>query len=294
LICAQACADDSGDAELLKKLSALWRGQRTAVQSAVVEYREVARDAQPKRESADVVALIGKGDWVADEKALRSLIPKLDASLAGAPELWGACKLTFDGTDARADRTGPQFRSSLVRGEAYDIFSCTTGPAGGNQIDVYDSGCSHMHLASMRDSNRVPSEKFCQDATIDHAEKSVPAGRLNLKAGPEEAIVDPDTGFVFEYHFGTVNDRFYQEAYQFAPTKHGDIVLPTGIFSGRYRDGQMKSFTIFIIDNVTLNQPVAPSEFSVSGQRGDTLVDHSRGGHVVVELSRNVADILDL
>jgi hypothetical protein len=289
-----ASADVPGDDELAKRLCEQWDNQRTAVQSAVIEYRSDRREAQPRRKPADVVALIEQSDWATDERALRSLIPKLDNSLQGANELWSACKFTTDLFDSREDMTGIQNSSSLVHcgAGAYDIESGTRGPAGGNQIDIYVGGRCRKYMPAIRDFSRVPSEKFCQEATIDHTRQLVPRGRVVLKNGPEEVTADVDTGFVFEYHFGTVNDRFYEEAYQFAPAKHGDTLLPTGIFSGRYQGGELKAFTILIIDKATLNQPIAPAAFTVSGKQGDTVVDRTAGRGIAVELDRNVIDIL--
>jgi hypothetical protein len=287
-----AAADEPGDAELLKRLCERWDYQRTAVESAVIEYRSVRREAQPKRKPADVVALIGQGEWGTNERALRNLVPKLDVSLQGANELWCACKFTSDGTDARDDMTSVPIKSSLVHSGAYDLYSRTIGPAGGNQTDIYAPGTCHICMPSVRDFNRIPSERFCRYAVIDRSDQTVPAGRIKLRAGVEEVVVDEGTGFVFEYHLGTVNDGFYQEAYQFAPAKHGDIVLPTGIFSGRYRGGKLNGFTIWIIDNATLNQPVAPAAFTVPGKQGDIVVDRTAGLGNAEELDRNVVDIL--
>jgi hypothetical protein len=292
IFAAVAVADESSDAELLNKLSAQWNEERTAVRSAVIEYRSVLREAQPKRKPADVLALIGQGEWGTNERALRDLIPKLDATLQGANELWCAFKFTSDGTDSRDDMTSNPIKSSLVHSGAYDINSRTIGPAGGNQIDIYARGKCQMHMPSVREFNRIPSEQFCRDATFDRADKSVPAGRIKLRAGVEEVVVDETTRFVFEYHLGTVNDRFYKEAYQFAPAKHGDIVLPTGMFSGRYRGGELDEFTIWIIDNATLNQPIAPGVFTVPGKQRDIVVDRTAGHGNADELDRDVADIL--
>jgi hypothetical protein len=289
-----AAAVEPGDDELAKRLCEQWDSQRTAVQSAVIEYRSVRREAQPKQKPADVVALIEPGDWVTNERSLRSLVPKLDNSLQGANELWGTSKFTTDGPDAREDVTSQQSISSLVHcgAGAYDIKSRTSGPAGGNQIDIYVGGQCRQRMPAICDFIFIPPEKFCRKAAIDHTEQLALPGRIVLKNGLEEVVADKDTGFVFEYHFGIVNDRFYQEAYQFAPAKHGDILLPTGIFSGRYKGGMLNSFTILIIDNATLNQPVAPAAFTVSGNQGDIVVDRTAGPGIGVELDRNVIDIL--
>jgi hypothetical protein len=103
-----AAAVEPGDDELVKRLCGQWDSQRTAVQSAVIEYRSVRRRAQPNQKPAAVVALIEQGNWVTNEPALRNLIPKLDNSLQGANELWSACKFTTDIFDAREDMMGQQ------------------------------------------------------------------------------------------------------------------------------------------------------------------------------------------
>jgi hypothetical protein len=282
------------DDELVKRLCEQWDAQRIAVETAVIEYRSVQRSAQPKRKPADAAALIEGGNWVTNEAALRNLIPKLDNSLQGANELWSNCKFTTDGFDSREDRISVKNGSSLVHygAGAYDIYCQPRGPGIGNQIDIYAGGQCRMRMPALRDFNRIPSEKFCQNAKIDRTRQEIQPGRILLINGPEEVTADPDTGFVYEYHFGTVNDRFYQEAYQFAAAKHGDILLPTGIFSGRYRDGELNGFTILIIDSATLNQPIAPDAFTVSGKRGDLVVDRTAGPPITVGLDRDVFDVL--
>jgi hypothetical protein len=287
-----AIAGESGDAELLKKLSAAWSDQRSAVQSAEIEYRCVERDAQPKRKQLDVATLVLPGNWVTNEPALGNLIPALDGSLQGAKELWGVQRFVTDGNDFREDSASVPITSSHVYTGAYEVYSRTVTPPNGNQIDLYVRGKSHMRMRSIADFNRIPSERFSELSAVDRRAQTDP-GRVLIKAGREAALVDEDTGFLFEYRAGAVDDPRYQEVYQFGPAKHDHVLLPTAIFSGDYRSGALEKFTILIIDSATLNQTVDPDWFIVSGKKNDILVNYGNGGKTVTQLDWQVADVLN-
>lgn len=105
----------------------------------------------------------------------------------------------------------------------------------------------------IKEFNKIPHPTFIENATIILREEKLGIRRVTLKSGIEEAIVDEDSGFVYEYRRGLPTQRRYEETFQYAPTYYpGDMLLPSINFSATYRTGKLQKFSLRIIDKATI------------------------------------------
>lgn len=105
----------------------------------------------------------------------------------------------------------------------------------------------------IKEFNIIPRPTLIENATIILREEKLGIRRVTLKSGIDEAIVDEDTGFVYEYRRGLLNQRRYEETFQYAPTSYpGDVLLPSINFSATYRTGELQKFSLRIIDKATI------------------------------------------
>ena len=287
--CAHAFAADSHDAQVVDELRARWDRNRSAIQTAVIEYRSVHRPAQPQRKYDDVSALLAKTPLVNNDEAIKNFIVSLDTTLKGQKELWSFKVFQTDGTDRRIDSTNGGTTSTHMLVGDNEVLA---NPRN-RQIDLCLREKSRRHLSSIGEFNCIPSPSFLQDATVTHSKRVLPLANVTLSSRGEEVVVEKESGFVIEHRRGSPHSRCCIETIQYRPTKHeGDVLLPSVVFTGRYRMGMLEVFTLTIIDGATINEPVYPDAFVVSAAKGDVVVDRRDGELSTTELTEGIYDVL--
>jgi hypothetical protein len=289
----EAFADEASDAEVLESLRAKWEGQRSSILTAVIEYRCVNRGTQSAPKHDDVLALLSQADLTGNEASLRNVIGVLDATLKGAKSPWSNKVFRTDGVESRDDTTTEGFNSSAVTTGDTEVYKRGLDNQGRVQADVYARGASHRLTTSLTDFKLIPGPKFFEHATLVREKQVSPAGRITVKSGSQEVVVDEQTGFVFEYRQGAPNDRMFHELFQYCPTKYADeVVLPAATFSGTYSFGILNKFSIHLIDRAVINEFVDADVFAIQAKKGDVVVDHRGGQERVMTMEEDVHDIL--
>lgn len=277
--------EEESDEGLVARLAEQWKVQRWGLVTAEIKFIAVHRIPTGKLSPDDVHALLKEADLPGTDASIKKLIGALDANLAGVPEPWSVKLFTFDGLNTRVDRFSQKLRDSHVRTADSEVYTRRIN----NQIDVYLGERSRIHLDSLEDLWILPSERFAEGAPIVARRQD---GKITLRRGGEEFVVDPKTAFVFERRFVLSNEIERRETFQYGPkTYAGGIIFPTVVFEAKYRNRKLERFTLNAIVAATFNGQIPGSAFVVPAKKGMTVVDYEDGRKQVHSLDRNVPDI---
>ncbi len=276
---------------------------RDEVVSAEIHYRwHISTYRNPDNTPERVRTLLDESDLLGDPDSLQVLVDTLEPFPALTAPVWGLRDFIMLG-DMRRDDTS-RGGIQLVNGEhemAYDQLN--------RQLDVSSRGGSYIHKTQIEDFRSFPPSQLTADrlrmtshqhGLITLAIRPLDEGRRG-EATPAASQVpaSPTAEYTFDdatrvmshsvrYHHGHVYEEIWQNALNEYP---GGMILPSLRINTLYREGILKSLTVWLIDEAMFNEPIDEDRFVMTVPEDTVLVDNRLKETVVRKVKKPVDDV---
>ena len=264
---AKQSADDQAD---IDRLTAIWQGNASEVKTAYVKYRALARGPAKVVTRQDVLVQLETKDFVKRPEDARLISDAFGLELDPDRAAWGTGELYVSRNKVRANRDyeDARFSEDVLTENTRVIFSRLN-----DQIDVYFRGGSHNRLMSLNDFRVIPKPTDQLPATIEKRMED----RLVVRIGPQQFVVDEETGFVHSVRRNTPPDGPSQssvDCFQRGRLTFPDgIVFPAAVTTCHYLRDELKIITVNVLESATFNEPIKDEVFVLAAPAGSKVFD---------------------
>lgn len=266
---------------------------REEIVSAEIHFRwHLSTYKNPENTPQRVRELLSQADLTNNPGALESLVKELKPYPALTGPVWESRDFSKLGVKRRAETA--HGTTELVDGDhemTYHQFN--------EQLTVSGRGGSSVHRTQMEDFRSFPPSEF---GVENYRVETHAGGQINLAfyRDPTNAsdgsvadyyTIDELTGVV-THELTHFRGELKKEIWQHGLTEYsGGVTLPALRLKTTYREGMLKSLTIWAIESANLNVPVDEDRFIMPVPEDTVLVDARLPTKVVRKVKKPVDDV---
>lgn len=302
LSCVESAYAVSLDGKLATDLHHKWNAIHLAeIPRCVVNFRVVrlgGGEYVSRRPREMVNNILAKSRFLeGDEQGLNAIALATVKPKHAARLQWESARIARDNKKRRYDSTCGEQPAFEYVFDGHQVITARPMRHGKQAwvkyVDIATPGASRTDFVGLENLQFIPPipvvDKEMEWDSVTERED----GRLELVGSEIELVVERSTGIVrrwLEMQRSMPLQEVFQEGTIDAP---GGISLPMFVAAFGYREGQLDSLRLTIVDDIRLNTPVPEDTFSVTAPARSRILDkRSPGGATVYSLQQDQVDVV--